>query len=251
MNSTIGIERERFIVSRHNGKVVPAIKTLLPKIQELGQQKGLSASLFIYELFAGQIEDRTPPCASLTELHAALTANDAIMQEIALKNGLMFDFSEFIEEEQITKLEVNPFDHRHKNIWQSITQERRSAASRVASTHVHLAVTNEQALALLNACRKEKVEQFIKIGDHSQGKRIQTYRVMAGTEGIPPIFANFEEIMSYIERHGGEKNVWDLVRFKPSTQTVEFRMFGASGNIDEVISYARLCIELLDSIANQ
>lgn len=248
MNTTVGVERERFIVDRSSGKIVPAIGKLLPKVHETGRQRGLPTSLFGYELFAGQIEDRTPPCKSLVELRSALAVNDAVMEEVAIQNGLVFDSSDFVEECQIMSLEVNPFDQRHHDIWRAITQERRSAASRVAATHIHVAVTKEQAVALINACREKEVERLIKTSDHSNGRRINTYRIMAETKGVPPIFSSFEELMAYIERHGGEKNVWDLVRFKPSTQTVEFRMFGATNDIDEVVEYAKLCIEMLNSI---
>jgi len=245
MNTTLGIERERFIISRSDNKIVSAIGTLLPKVQEVGENKGLPVGLFGYELFAGQIEDRTLPCDSLSMLMNALIANDSVMDEVASQDGLAFDFSEFVEESQITNLEVNPFDQRHKNIWQSISAERRSAASRVASVHVHLSVNECRALALLNACRKKEIERLISIGDHSQGRRIETYRKMAETDGIPPQFHNFEDVIAYINDHGGEKNVWDLVRYKPSTKTIEFRMFGATASVHEVIEYVKACLELL------
>ncbi len=245
MNTTLGIERERFIISRFDNKIISAIGTLLPKVQEIGKSKGLPIGLFGYELFAGQIEDRTLPCESLSVLSDALIVNDSVMDEVAGQDGLAFDFSEFVEESQIVSLEVNPFDRRHKDIWQSISTERRSAASRVASVHVHLAVNECEALALLNACGKKEVERLISIGDHSRGKRIETYRKMAETDGIPPQFHCFEDVVAYINNHGGEKNVWDLVRYKPSTKTVEFRMFGATSNVHEVIEYVKACLELL------
>lgn len=245
MNTTLGIERERFIISRYNNKIVSAIGTLLPKVQKIGKNMGLPVNLFGYELFAGQIEDRTLPCDSLPMLKNALIANDSVMDEVANQDGLAFDFSEFVEENQIEKLEVNPFDQRHQNIWRSISSERRSAASRVASVHVHLSVCEHKALRLLNACRKTEIERLISIGDHSQGRRIETYRKMAETDGIPPEFRSFEDVLAYINSHGGEKNVWDLVRYKPSTKTIEFRMFGSTNSVREVIGYVKACLELL------
>lgn len=245
MNTTVGIERERFIVSCANNKVVPVIGTLLPKVQKKAEERGLSQSLFHYELFAGQIEDRTLPCESLSSLREALMANDAIMNEVAKQDGLRFDFSEVIEENQISSLEVNPFDQRHQGIWQSISSERRLAASVVAAVHVHLAVSEDMAVAVLNACRKERIDHLVKIGDHSNGKRMVAYTTMAQTNGIPPTFSNFQEVMKNIGERGGEKNVWDLVRYKPSTKTIEFRMFGSTESVDEVIGYVRACLKLM------
>ncbi|TSC94563.1 MAG: hypothetical protein CEN87_404 [Parcubacteria group bacterium Licking1014_1] len=242
---TIGVERERFIISRADGKIVSAIGVLLPKVQCVAEERGLPANLFSYELFAGQIEDRTLPCDSLPMLRAALIANDSVMDEVANQNGLAFDFSEFVEENQIASLEVNPFDQRHKNIWQSISPERKLAASIVAAVHIHLAVTENVAVQLLNACRKEMIERLTKIGDHSSGRRMVAYTTMAQTDGVPPVFSGFREVIKYIDERGGEKNVWDLVRYKPSTGTIEFRMFGATESVEEVIGYALACIELL------
>lgn len=246
--TTIGVERERFIVSRADGKIVPAIGTLLPKVQCEAEKRGLPANLFGYELFAGQIEDRTSPCDSLPMLRDALIANDSVMDDVASQDGLAFDFSEFVEENQIASLEVNPFDQRHKNIWQAISPERKLAASIVAAVHIHLAVTESRAIQLLNACRREAIERLAKIGDHSNGKRMAAYSTMAQTDGIPPIFSDFQKVMKYIDEHGGEKNVWDLVRYKPSTKTIEFRMFGATKSVEEIIGYALACLELLGSL---
>lgn len=248
MATTIGIERERFIVSRKRKKIVPAIGALLPLVWEIAAKEKLPANLFGYELFAGQIEDRTPPCESLSMIEKTLRINDDIINRAGMNNGLEFDFSEFVEEQQITRLEVNPFDQRHKGIWQSISAERRSAASRVAAIHVHLAVAEEQAVALLNFCRKKVITPLIKAGDHSNGRRIATYRIMSQSEGTPPLFRGFEELLAYIDSKGGERNVWDLVRYKPSTKTVEFRMFGATADIKEIIKYVELCLNIFDSV---
>lgn len=246
MKTTVGIERERFIVSRASNKVVPAIGTLLPKIHTMAEQRGVPTHLFGHELFAGQIEDRTLPFNSLSAIKEALMENDALLNEVASQNNLKFDFSEFIEEKHISALEVNPFDQRHQSIWQSISPERRLAASVVAAVHIHLGVTEESAVRLMNACRKERIEWLVKVGDHSNGKRMNAYTTMSQTNGVSPSFSNFQEVMKYIGEHDGEKNVWDLVRYKPSTKTVEFRMFGSTESVDEVIGYVKVCLELMD-----
>ena len=247
MGVTIGAERERFIVNKTTGKITPAIGVLLPKVQKICRQQGIPISLFGHELFAGQIEDRTLPCDTLKDLQAALEANDALLETAVAGDSLSFDFSELVTESRVEKLEVNPFDERHLHIWSSITQERRSAASRVTAVHIHLGVNKAQAVALLNACRREQIENLIRMGDHSSGARIRTYRKMAQTDGFPPLFSGFAELMAYIQDHGGEKNVWDLVRYKPSTKTVEFRMFGATEDIREIIGYAGACLSLFSS----
>lgn len=245
MKTTVGVERERFIIRLSDRMIVPAIKDLLPEAQEVAQERGLNPNLFGYELFAGQIEDRTPPCKSLEELQRALVINNQILKEVSSFYGLGFSFAEFVEASQMTELVVNPFDLRHQKIWESISQERRLAASQVAATHVHVAVSDVRAaLKLLNLCNGTTINLLIEMGNHSDGKRLAAYRAMSQSQGIPPRFSTTDELLQYIQTHGGERNVWDLVRYKPQTKTVEFRMFGTTENLDEILKYTEACLEL-------
>lgn len=240
---TYGIEHERFIMNSL-GQIVPKIGTLLPRVHELAKNNGLPERLFSYELFAGQIEDRTPPCRNLEAIKVALLANDGILLEAASNLGLAFDHSEFVEEDMVVAFEVNPFDERHRRIWASIPNDRRIAASVVAAVHVHVSVADEEAVRILNLCRKDVIDSLVSIGDHSSLKRINAYRIMAATDGVPPVFASFSEVMKYIASKGGEKNVWDLVRYKPTTKTVEFRMFGATQSVEEILKYVKACQDI-------
>lgn len=239
---TFGIERERFIVNAQ-GIILPEIGRLLPTVQRLASEQGVSENLFSYELFAGQIEDRTPPSSSLEEIRTALLVNEKILQQAAKELGLGYDHSEFVETKYVDAFEVNPFDERHRQIWASIPSERRIAASVVAAVHVHVSATGEEAVKILNLCRSDVVNRLIVLGDHSDHRRINAYRTMAETDGVPPVFASFSEVMAYITSKGGEKNVWDLVRYKPSTMTVEFRMFGATPSEEEILGYVTACRE--------
>lgn len=244
---TFGVERERFI-SDSGGKIVPAIGELLPHVYEVARKRGVSENLFSFELFAGQIEDRTPPCEDLRMIEDSLKINDEILLEAANDLGLSFDHSEFIDESKVISFEVNPFDRRHQEIWTSIPNERQIAASIVAAVHVHISVSNAEVVRVLNLCRKEIVDNLIQIGDHSNLRRINAYRTMAETDGISPTFSTFSEVIDYINSKGGEKSVWDVVRFKPSTGTVEFRMFGATPSIEEIIRYINACHDLISDI---
>jgi len=55
------------------------IGDLLPAAWKEAKKQGLPESLFTYELFAGQVEDRTLPCDSLVDLRMALEKNDEII----------------------------------------------------------------------------------------------------------------------------------------------------------------------------
>lgn len=245
METIIGIERERFIV--RNGKVVPEIGKLLPTVKRLAQEQGISPELFGHELFAGQIEDRTPPCGSLDGLREALTRNDQILKKGALEHGLEFDFSEWVQDSQIGELVVNPFDQRHKGIWRAMSQEKRLAASRVAAVQIHIATTPAQAVKLINLCNRETVAHLSEIGDHSNGQRLASYKIVTQSDSIPPRFSSLAELLEYIARNGGERNVWDFIRYKPSTRTIEFRMFGTTRSVEEIIGYVRECLSFYNS----
>lgn len=246
MSRTIGLERERFIVDRFSGKVVPVIGMLLPTVKIAAEAMGVSGTLFSHELFAGQIEDRTPICSSLVELRDALYLNNEILITVAEDLNFDFSFSEFLEEEEIEELDVNPFDDRHQGIWASISQERRLAASRVIAIHVHIGASPEEALEFFAQCDQEIISRLVSLGDHSRGKRIASYKAMAQTDGVLPKFSTVASMFAYIRERGGEKNVWDLVRYKPSTQTIEFRMFGSTPKVEEAVGYAQACLQLFN-----
>jgi gamma-glutamyl:cysteine ligase YbdK (ATP-grasp superfamily) len=243
--STFGVERERFITK--DGRVVPGIGTLLPRAHDIACAHKLDTNRFTFELFAGQVEDRTPPCDSLDGLRKALVENDDVLLQAAQDTGFAFNHSECIDPEMVESFQVNPFDARHGQIWNQISGERRIAASVVAAVHVHIAVDPDRVINVLNRCRKPTIDRLIRLGDHSSGRRISAYRTMAEVDGLPPLFNELADVLTYINDRGGERNVWDLVRYKPSTGTVEFRMFGATANIGEIVTYVCACRDVCDA----
>ncbi|PJE69454.1 MAG: hypothetical protein COU98_01950, partial [Candidatus Staskawiczbacteria bacterium CG10_big_fil_rev_8_21_14_0_10_38_10] len=83
---------------------------------------------------------------------------------------------------------------------------------------------------------------------HSNGRRIAAYRIMTQSESVPPRFSDISELLEYIRKHGSERNVWDLVRYRPSYGTTEFRMFGITPDIEEIIGFVNACLDLFKSI---
>ena len=55
IKTTIGVERERFIIDLCHKRIVPVIGTLLPVVQKIAKSRKVLSKLFGYELFAGQI----------------------------------------------------------------------------------------------------------------------------------------------------------------------------------------------------
>jgi len=239
---TLGVERERFIL--RSGEIVPSIDKLLPELHRFCGERGLPLDLFGYELFAGQVEDRTRPTESVDGIMIALDENDQTLREVGDCLGLQFRCIEYVTEEELGELVVNGFSERHKQIWSAIPHARKVAASQVAAIHVHVSVTPGEAVQVLNHCRIDVIDELAKLGDFSGGKRLAAYRTMAETDGVPPKFSDPVGLMSYIKTKGGERNVWDLVRYKPLTGTVEFRMFGTT----ESQMAIRSCVEETHSL---
>jgi gamma-glutamyl:cysteine ligase YbdK (ATP-grasp superfamily) len=244
MERTLGVEREWFMM--HDGRVVPRIDELLPRLYRFCEENNLPEELFGYELFAGQVEDRTRPEESVDGVMRALAENERVLRVVGAGIGLEFRCVEYLTEEELGELVVNGFSERHRRIWAEIPHARKVAASQVAAIHVHVRVTPEEAVRALNRCRRSVIDEFAAMGDFSGGKRLSAYRTMAETDGVPPEFSNTAELMAYIEKRGGERNVWDLVRYKPATGTIEFRMFGTTesgADIRRYVEKARLLVE--------
>lgn len=228
MARTMGIEREQFITK--DGIVVPAIATLLPALKKECRRRGLSEERFSFELFAGQIEDRTPPAPTEEMLMVHLLENEAILETVGKSLDLGYACREYLPEAALGQLIANPFEVRHQEIWNRISRAKRVSASQVAAIHIHFSATAEEAVSVLNYCRADVIDGLSRLGDSSSGARLEAYRAMAQVYGDSPLFLDTGRLLTYIEGSGGEKNVWDLVRYKPSTGTIEFRMFGTTAD---------------------
>ncbi|MFH1667512.1 MAG: glutamate-cysteine ligase family protein [Candidatus Komeilibacteria bacterium] len=268
MKRTIGIEREWFIL--REGKIVPLIGILLPQLQMISKEiNGHNTSeddlihpelinlpkpfksiadkdVFGFELFAGQVEDRTHIHKAIEDVIANLGANEKILVFIGRKLGLEFKCVDFVPEEELGTLVVNPFDERHQEIWSKLEHHRKVGASQVAAIHVHVGVTEDEVVRVLNYCRPGVINYLAAMGDFSNGQRLAGYRVMAGVYGDPPIMDSFEDTLRYIERKGGERDVWDMVRYKPRTKTIEFRMFGATNNYVKIREFIAASLDIVD-----
>ncbi|MCR4279946.1 MAG: hypothetical protein NUV82_00795 [Candidatus Komeilibacteria bacterium] len=243
---SIGIERERFIICA--GKIQPLIGHILPFLEAGTKDEG-GFKRFGYELFAGQLEDRTMPRMTVEGALAQLEINDRIIASVCDARGISLLAADYVTEEELGELIVNPIDKRHKEIWEILTPERRVAASQVAAIHVHVGnLSADEIVRLLNYCRQDVIDILAEKGDFSDGKRLQAYRIMAEVNGEPPLFNNLAEILTYIKGKKGERNVWDMVRYKPVTKTVEFRMFGSTDDLNRISRMIEATLEVVHDV---
>ena len=242
--STLGIEREWFITK--NSIIVPLIDEVLPVLCRIAQEGKISEKLFGFELFAGQMEDRSRVVANCDDLLASLTENELVLTRAEEELGLKFICTDFVDAHELESLRANRFNSRHQNIWARLPQSRKIAASQVAATHIHVGVEIEVAVKILNYCRWSVIRELAALADFSNQRRLDAYQVMAETSGESPLFENSRQLLAYINQSGGERDVWDFVRYKPSTGTIEFRMFGATRNHQTIRKLVETVLNLVD-----
>ena len=249
----VGIERERFIVDPKTGRknpvtgeidartcqIVSRIDDLLPEVWKVADERRIPRERFMYEGYAGQIEDKTDPFTVLDEIRRQLIENDMILDEAASKLGLAYDFTEYVEEERLENLNCNTINERHIQLWKEKDREKWILpVCRIIGVHVNIETTDDETVKIFKQGRP-MIDSLCRIGDHSDLKRVKTWDTIMQRPAYPPSFNNYEEILTYTRAKGGAKNVWDLIRYKPDLQVTEFRMFGATPSVDEVIDYIR------------
>lgn len=226
----IGVERESFLVQ--HGEIIPAAFEVL---------KMLPQPQFGYELSACQLEDRVGPCR-LAQLPDELTRNDKLAEEALSLLGLKRLFLEVAPD-------TMPLDHypssRYDRIVESMGPERLLAACQVTGTHIHIGMPDHiTALRVYNAVIAN-VDELCRLGDHSNGRRLQIYQIMAA-DHLPIAWQSWDHFEAYAAEHqflNDPRSCWHLIRLSVHG-TIEFRMFGSPHSNDEVVTWARNCHSL-------
>lgn len=201
-------------------------------------------SVWGYELSACQVEYHTRPASgwkALTDdLEEGRKAGDRRAAEIR-RRLVAYELAPYD-----MPLDVYPEDERYARIAANLPVETLRAACRVAATHIHRGAGSfEEALAIHNQLAAH-LDSFVVLGNHSGGERIRLYKIMA-PNWKPPYYESAEHFCRVASEQGFEKDprsCWHLVRINPKG-TVEVRTFGTTGDIDEIISWAKEIRKLL------
>lgn len=228
-----GIERE-FFLAGPDGRLVPQSPRFLKTVDDVA---------WTYELSACQVEHRTDPCRGLDDLREQLRAGTELGQVTAECLGMRLLVSE-VGPEDMT-LDVYP-DVRYLRIVETLPLSILRAACRVAGLHIHLGVSNmDEAIRVYNA-GIEAVDRLIRLGDHSSGLRFDLYRQMA-TQWMPNRYESPQHFYTIACERGfadNPRNCWDLIRITRHG-TVEFRMFGMTSSLDEILGWVAEIREFL------
>lgn len=230
----VGIERECFIVNE-KGEIVPRASEMLKYLPDRFR--------FGYELSACQFEDRIGPLG-VSKIKDSLLENEkdisAVEKELKLGRWHIEVAPENIP------LDVYPDPTgRYQAITKKMPPRILSAACRVAGIHIHIGMPNHRtAMNVYNKVR-DKAEALYETGDGSNGERLRIYRIMA-PDYMPFRFGSWLEFYEIAVKKGfvtDPRKCWTLIRISVHG-TIEFRMFGATPDLDRIVGWAEVCYNL-------
>ncbi len=232
----IGIERECFLTNRDI--IVPIADRVLDKIGINGE--------YGYELSACQLEIRTKPI-QISDVLTTLSEADDRLKNLQIRH----DFGTLHTEVAPENIPLNVYPDpsgRYQRITAQMPEHILRAACMVAGTHIHVGMKDAHtALRVYNEVIRH-LRLLCRIGDKSKGKRLQIYSVMAPNY-LPQAYKNWAEYEAYaLEQgfHTDPRSCWHLIRMSVHG-TLEFRMFGATSDIQEIADWALLCHDLCKS----
>lgn len=235
----IGVERECHFKDKA-GNIVPLAEKVLNYLEGL---EGYEDGHFGYELSACQLEWRIGPC-SLSELKRKMLKDEIVLKKIEEKLGFSRSFEEVAPENMPLDVYPDPTG-RYQRIVKNLPPHVLLAACRVIATHIHVGMPDyHTALKVYNSVIPH-LSDLCKLGDHSNGKRLEIYKIMA-PNFLPPFYKNWEEFyeLSIREKFTDDpRSCWHLIRISVHG-TIEFRMFGATENIEEIVNWAKICYKI-------
>ena len=223
----VGVERKVFLTDFHGCPVSKSSDFL----------RVVNDPAWTHDFSACQVEHRTPrlPSDSRTLLFA-LEHGDLAGKEAAVKIGCRLLYREVAPEDM--PLDVYPLELRYAEMRQRLVGVQLSAACRVAGTHLHFGMESlEDAIQRYNRL-VPRVDELVRLGDHSEGRHTHLYQIMAGGSR-PPIYRSAEHFHEQARARGFDqnpRNCWDMVRISIHG-TVEVRCFGVTDNAREILEW--------------
>lgn len=237
----VGVERESHLLDRA-GNIAPLAHQALQVLDDPVR--------FGYELSACQLEERTPPCKDIEELEGALLANDHAISIAERVIGFRRAHEEVAPEDMPLDVYPDPTG-RYQRIVEHMPREILSAACRVIGTHIHIGMPDHETALRTYDHVVGHNESLCAMGDGSVGERLRLYRLVAGETATPQPFGSWEVFHAFGSKHGflhDPRKCWSLIRMSVHG-TIEFRMFGATHSIEQVLAWARYCLSLCREVA--
>lgn len=235
-NMFIGVERECHLLDP-NGKIVP----IAPKVlKELSSRNGQ----FAFELSACQLEWRVGPCKDILAVEEELEKSEATLRCAEKRLNFRRSFIEVAPHDMPLDVYPDP-SGRYQEITRNMSEEVLRAACQVIATHVHIGMPDyKTALRKYNQA-VPLWSQLCKMGDHSNGERMKIYSIMA-PHYEPPLYESWQDFYEKAKREdfvNDPRSCWTLIRLSKHG-TIEFRMFGATKDIGEIIQWTEFCLSI-------
>jgi len=231
---SVGVERECFLLDK-NGTIAPIASFVL---QNIGKD-----NRFGHELSACQLEDRIGPC-SISDVRLCLEQNESILKEAESSLGFGRLFQEVGPSDMLFDISPDPTG-RYQRIQKSIPQDVLEAACRVIGTHVHIGMPDHFSALFVYNKVIQYVDELCQIGDFSNGERLKLYKKVA-PKCDPKPYKTWHEFYQEAVRLGFDSNPrssWTLIRISVHG-TIEFRMFGATTDLNMIVGWANRCYNL-------
>lgn len=243
----VGLERETYLT--RGGKIVPLATQVLDWLWS--RYNGSGQARFTYELSGCQLEDRLfRPAVDLADAKLLLLENEA---EIVAAEKVL-DFQRLFCEVAPTDVPLNHYPaKRYDIIVEKMPRPALTAACRVAGTHIHIGMPDHQtALRIYNKAITH-FDELCKLGDHSNGERLKLFQDNLMTPDFspvktikPPYYHSWEDYYNQAVANGftgDPRRHWAMIRLSKNG-TIEFRMFGSTASIDEIMGWTKICLDL-------
>lgn len=240
-NLMIGVERECHLKNME-GVVAPLAMKVLKYL-------GTENEHFGYELSACQLEWRIGPCL-LSELKQGLIKDEIVLKEAEKEIGFTRSFVEVAQDDMPLDVYPDPTG-RYRRIVRSLPTHILLAACQIIATHVHIGMPDYQTALRVYSSVISHIDELSQLGDNSDGKRLEIYKIMA-SNCIPPCYNNWKDFYDLSIENGfteDPRSCWHLIRISVHG-TIEFRMFGATTDLDKIVSWAAFCRELCQKAEN-
>ena len=230
----VGVEQEYFLTD-YRGVIAPIALTVLKHLSNRGQ--------FGYELSACQLESRVGPF-HVNSIEAELMRCNELIESAEDTLGFGRSYRE-----------VGPFDMpldiypdptgRYTRITKNMPSDILRAACRVIGTHIHVGMPDHAtALRVYNSVLAH-YDELCAMGDLSNGERLKIYKIMA-PDYQPGPYASWDDFIHKAREKGWDKDprqCWTLIRISIHG-TIEFRMFGVTDDLSQVVKWVLRCHEL-------
>lgn len=229
----VGVERECFLTV--DDQIQPISALVLKHLGINGR--------FGYELSACQLEDRVGPC-QLKDLKSQLLENEKIIALAEQQLKFKRSFTEVGPNSMPLDIYPDP-NGRYAQLVKKMPPEVLLAACQVIGTHIHIGMPDHQtALAVYNKVIRHWPE-LCQMGDHSQGERLRIYKIVA-PKFEPPKYQDWTEFHQQAVKNNfahDPRSCWTLIRISVHG-TIEFRMFGATTDLEKIVTWADQCHQL-------